>query len=168
VAGRIQKKVVLLGTPGVGKTSLVRRYVQSLFTEKYHTTIGVKVDKKLLTVGGEEVLLMIWDVAGPEKQFAVPTSYIQGAAGYLLVVDGTRPETLVDALDLVGQVEEANGRLPFALVINKADRVADWRVHDADLVAFQDRGCSTFRTSAKTGEHVDDAFRTLAESVLRS
>ena len=63
--------------PGVGKTSLVRRFVESLFDEEYLTTIGVKVDKKLVTVGGREVTLMLWDVAGAEERFSVPGSYMQ-------------------------------------------------------------------------------------------
>jgi small GTP-binding protein len=70
----IQKKIALLGAPGVGKTSLVRRFVESLFDEKYLTTIGVKVDKKTVQVRGQDVLLMIWDIAGAEESFSVPIS----------------------------------------------------------------------------------------------
>src|SRR5262245_46833593 len=86
----IQKKLVLLGAPGVGKTSLVRRFVESLFDDKYLTTIGVKVDKKQLQVAGNDLLMMLWDIAGAEEKFSVPSSYVRGAAGMLLVVDGTR------------------------------------------------------------------------------
>ena len=68
----IQKKVALLGAPGVGKTSLVRRFVESLFDESYLRTIGVKIDKKRVSVGGQDVTLMLWDVAGAEERFMSP------------------------------------------------------------------------------------------------
>lgn len=162
----LQKKIALLGAPGVGKTSLVRRFVESLFDEKYLTTLGVKVDKKQVVVGEQDVLLMLWDVAGAEEHFAVPTSYIRGAAGYLLVVDGTRPDTLERGLDIVEQVEGEIGRLPFVLVLNKIDLVEDWRLREEDLRAVHVRGCPILRASAKTGAGVEEAFLRLAELVI--
>ncbi len=166
MADSLQKKVVLLGTPGVGKTSLTRQFVESVFDEKYHTTIGVKVDKKRVVIGSRVVQLVIWDIAGPEHRFAVPTSYIRGAAGYLVVADGTRPETLDDGLDIVRQVEREIGRLPFVLLLNKADLVNQWRIEGTALGAFRDRGCRHFRTSARTGEGVEEAFQRLTEDLV--
>ncbi|MBL9135741.1 MAG: GTP-binding protein [Verrucomicrobiales bacterium] len=163
---RLQKKVVLLGTPGVGKTSLVRRFVQSLFDEKYLTTIGVKVDKKSVRVGAAEVQLMIWDVAGPENRFSVPSSYIRGAAGCLLVIDGTRPETLEGGLDIVHQIEREIGSMPLVLALNKSDLVPEWRVQDSDLAAFHRLGCAIVRTSAKNGCGVEEAFLKLAAATI--
>jgi small GTP-binding protein len=162
----IQKKIALLGVAGVGKTSLVRRFVQSLFDEKYLTTLGVKVDKKQVTVGGQDVTLMVWDVAGAEEHFEIPTSYIRGAAGYLLVVDGTRPETLEGGLDIVAQINGEIGQLPCVFVLNKSDLIEDWRIQDADLGAIQARGCPILRTSAKTGANVEEAFLELAKLVI--
>lgn len=97
----IQKKVAMLGMYAVGKTSLVQRYIKSIFDEKYLTTIGVKIDKKELTIQDQEVTLMLWDIAGAEDHFTVPSSYIKGSSGYLLVIDGTRPESLDRGLELV-------------------------------------------------------------------
>ena len=62
----IQKKICMIGTSGVGKTSLVSRFVQSIFADKYLTTVGVKIDKKIVTVDGTEMTLMIWDLAGDD------------------------------------------------------------------------------------------------------
>ena len=90
----LQKKICLLGAFGVGKTSLTRRYVSSIFSDQYLTTVGVKIDKKALSVGANEVNLLIWDIAGEDDINAVRTSYLRGAAGYLLVVDVTRAQTL--------------------------------------------------------------------------
>jgi small GTP-binding protein len=162
----VQKKIALLGAPGVGKTSLVRRYVQSLFDDAYLSTIGVKVDKKLLQAGGQDVTLMIWDVAGAEEHFSVPPSYVRGAAGYLLVVDGTRPETLEAGVDLVESMPRELGPLPAVLVLNKADLADAWRLDDA-AVTGQRRWPTTVRASAKTGEGVEEAFVRLAEATLR-
>jgi small GTP-binding protein len=163
----IQKKIVLLGAPGVGKTSLVRRFVQSLFDDTYLTTIGVKVDKKVLQAGGQDVTLMLWDVAGTEEHFSVPPSYVRGAAGYLLVVDGTRPATLGAALDLVGQLRKELATLPAVLVLNKADLVDAWAVDEASVTATG-WGQPVLRASAKTGTAVEQAFTLLADSLLGS
>jgi len=162
----IQKKVALLGAPGVGKTSLVRRFVESLFDESYLTTIGVKIDKKLVSVGGQDVTLMLWDVAGAEERFMVPSSYVRGAAGYLLVADGTRRETLATAFDIVDQVRRDVGPLPYVLVLNKADLPDQWSVEDTDLGVGAPGQIDALRTSAKTGEGVGDAFVKLAAAML--
>jgi small GTP-binding protein len=161
----IQKKTVLLGAPGVGKTSLVRRFVQSLFDDTYLTTIGVKVDKKALQVAGQDVTLMLWDVAGTEEHFSVPPSYVRGAAGYLLVVDGTRPETLDAALDLVHRLRRELDAMAGVLVLNKADLVDEWKVDEASVAAAGWSG-PVLRASAKSGSAVERAFTTLAEAML--
>jgi small GTP-binding protein len=163
----IQKKVALLGASGVGKTSLVRRFVDSLFDDRYLTTIGVKVDKKLVSVGGDDVTLMLWDVAGAEERFTVPTSYVRGAAGFLLVVDGTRAETLTAAADISRQILRDLGDLPFVLVFNKADLVDQWQMTDDDAAGdFGTEPVYAVKTSAKTGEGVEDAFHQLAAALV--
>ena len=116
----MQKKIVLLGAPGVGKTSLVRQFVESVFDAAYLTTIGVKVDKKRVEVGGQEVTLMLWDIAGAEAHFTVPASYVRGASGYLLVVDATRPDTLDDGLDLVDGHTGSLAGVPGVLLLEQS------------------------------------------------
>jgi len=97
----LQKKVCLLGDFGVGKTSLVRRVVKNEFSEKYLTTVGVKMDTKLITVNDElAVKLIIWDIAGEGCLKKVAQTYLRGAAGFLLVVDGTRSSTLDCAINM--------------------------------------------------------------------
>lgn len=92
----IQKKIVMLGSFAVGKTSLVARYVRSIFSEKYLTTIGVKVDKKEVALGDglPTVLLLLWDIYGDDEFQAIRPSLLRGASGYFLVADGTRPSSL--------------------------------------------------------------------------
>jgi small GTP-binding protein len=162
----IQKKIALLGASGVGKTSLVRRFVDSLFDDKYLTTIGVKVDKKPVRVGAEDVTLMIWDVAGAEEHFSVPMSYVRGAAAYLLVADGTRPETIAAAAAIVQQIERDLGPLPFIVVINKKDLVDAWRGDGPEIDALSQRSLGVLPASAKTGEGVNEAFQQLADALV--
>src|ERR1041385_1285654 len=90
----IQRKICMLGGFGVGKTSLVKRYVESIFSETYLTTVGVKIDKKTVDLSDLIVNLILWDVAGEDDISSLRMSYLRGSAGYVLVADGTRPSTL--------------------------------------------------------------------------
>jgi small GTP-binding protein len=162
----IQKKVCMLGAFAVGKTSLVSRFVRSLFSDKYHTTVGVKVDKKEVAVDGGPVDLLLWDLYGEDEFQKMRTSYLRGSAGYVLVVDGTRRETLDHAVVLQNRVEEAVGKIPFVVMANKADLTEKWEV-DADALAeLGNRGWPVFKTSAKTGAGVEEAFLDLARRML--
>ncbi len=155
------RKIAMLGMWGVGKTSLVRRYVHSIFDESYHSTIGVKVDKKIVEQDGREITLVLWDIAGAEDDRAVPLHYLGGASGYLLVLDGTRRESLTVAQDLVKGIEAGMGRLPFVPVINKSD--LDWELAEDEVAeAFAQHECVPLVSSAKTGENVERAFLQLA------
>lgn len=158
----LQKKMCMLGAFSVGKTSLVRRYVESVFSDAYLTTVGVKIDKKTVEVNGQPVALILWDIAGEDEAASVRMSYLRGAAGYLLVADGTRAATLEVARSLRRRVEAELGPLPFVLLLNKADLVAEWAVTDDELDALRSGGWSVRLTSAKTGAGVEDAFRELA------
>jgi small GTP-binding protein len=162
----LQKKIALLGASGVGKTSLVRRFVSSLFDEKYLTTIGVKVDKKVIRAGAEDLTLMIWDVAGAEEHFSVPSTYVKGAAGYLLVADGTRPETIATAAAIAEQMDRDLGAIPFVFVLNKKDLVDAWQPDADRLEALRPRALAILPSSAKTGEGVEDAFQRLADALV--
>lgn len=161
----LQKKICMLGAFGVGKTSLVRRYVASIFSDTYLTTVGVKIDKKTLTVDGRTVYLILWDIAGEDDISALRTSYLRGAAGYFLVVDGTRGETLEVARSIQRRVEAEVGQVPFMVLLNKYDLVDRWRISEPCLEELKCAGWTVLSTSAKTGEGVEAAFQELAERV---
>lgn len=162
----IQKKICMLGAFATGKTSLVARFVKSIFSEKYHTTVGVKIDKKVLKVGSEDVMLMLWDLAGEDEFNKVQMSYLRGSAGYILVVDGTRRSTLDKAFSLQKNVEEAIGKVPFIVVLNKADLVEDWEIDQTTITELTDQGLVVIKGSAKTGEGVEQLFLSLAEKMV--
>ncbi len=161
----MQKKICMIGTFAVGKTSLVRRFVESIYSSKYHTTVGVKVDKKIVRVGDEETTLLIWDIEGAESEHELRKSYLRGASGYLLVADGTRQDTLYKALTLQTRAEEAVGKAPFLLLLNKSDLADQWQITSRDLAALEQKQWNVINTSAKTGHGVEEAFLTLAEKM---
>ena len=164
----IQKKVCLLGTSGVGKTSLVAQFVHSMFSEKYLTTVGVKIDKKTVKVGDTEVMLMIWDLAGDDDFQRLQTSYLRGTSGFLLVADGTRAVTLDQVLELKERVASSMGDAPFILALNKADLAPQWEVDDTRINGLTSAGWTVIKTSAKAGEHVEDAFAELARRMTEA
>ena len=162
----IQKKICMLGSYAVGKTSLVRRLVHSIFSEKYLTTVGVQIDKKAVSVGDREVTLVLWDIAGEDRFFKVPASYLRGASGYLLVIDGSRRSTIREAVDLHERAQTVMGPVPFRVLLNKADLADDWELQAEGLEKFDAWQWPVLKTSAKTGERVDEAFASLAECMV--
>jgi small GTP-binding protein len=161
----LQKKICMLGGFSVGKTSLVKRYVESIFSETYLTTVGVKIDKKTVELPGRIVNLILWDLAGEDDIASLRMSYVRGAAGYVLVADGTRRPTLEVAVSLHRRVEADFGPLPFVLLVNKNDLREQWAIPDAEIEDLRRSGWWVQSSSARTGEGVDDAFQTLAVRV---
>jgi len=162
----IQKKICMVGGFAVGKTSLVSRFVRSIFSDKYLTTVGVKIDKKPMVVDGQDVTLMLWDLYGQDDFQSVQESHLRGTAGYLIVIDGTRPATLDTARELQPRIVHTVGEIPFVVVLNKADLVTEWRVDDATVASALERNAGVVRTSAKTGDGVEEAFVALARAIL--
>src|SRR5579872_6649323 len=161
-----KKKICMLGSFGVGKTSLVARYVHSMFSDNYHTTVGVKIDKKLLSVDGREITLMLWDMAGEEDGAPVRLNQVRGAAGYFLVVDGCRSKTLDVARSIQHRVEGELGPRPFLVLANKADERSNWEIPEAAWEEMRASGWTVLETSAKTGQNVQQAFLTLTSRIL--
>ena len=161
----LQKKICMLGGFSVGKTSLVKRFVASVFSETYLTTVGVKIDKKTVDLSDRIVNLILWDLAGEDDISSLRMSYLRGSAGYVLVADGTRPSTLEVALSLRQRVEADLGPLPFVLLLNKNDLREQWAISDAEVEDFRQNGWWVESTSARTGEGVEDAFKALAVRV---
>lgn len=157
----------MLGAFAVGKTSLIKRFVHSTFSERYQTTIGVKIDKKQVRVDGDELTLILWDLHGEDEFQSIRSSYLRGSAGFLIVVDGTRPETLELATGLQALALEAVGEVPVAVLLNKADLKESWELPDAALAELRRQGLPLFETSAKTGAGVEEAFEELARRLLR-
>ncbi|MDL2207269.1 GTP-binding protein [Desulfovibrio sp. OttesenSCG-928-M16] len=162
----LNKKICMLGSFAVGKTALVQQYVHSIFTDRYLSTVGVKISKKLLTVDGQEMTLVLWDLEGKDDYVDVNISYLRGAMGFFVVADGTRKETLDIALALRTLALDLIGPVPNALLVNKADLAAEWEVMDAHLASLTHQGIRVTKTSAKTGLDVAESFNSLAKDLL--
>lgn len=156
----IRKKILLLGDFSVGKTSLVRRYVDGAFDDKYLTTIGVKISKKLCTIEGVECELLIWDVEGSTPSKKISLGYYRGASGAIFVTDVTRKETL-ETLDAHKDVFlSENPNACYVTAYNKADMLNE--IARENIVLDDD----TFLTSAKDDENVETLFKQLTAKML--
>ena len=164
----IRKKICMVGCYAVGKTSLVRQFVESMFSERYHSTVGVKVDRKEVEVDGGRVNLLLWDMEGPDRAAELRTSYLRGAAGILYVVDGTRRETYDELAGIRDQVAATLGEVPAIVALNKSDLTDAWSLGQDDLDRLGAEGLHHFVTSAKTGSGVEAAFHRLASEMIRS
>ena len=156
------RKLCMLGDFGVGKTSLVSRFVRSTFSEKYLTTVGVKVDSKEIALPDRAPCkLVIWDIAGRSHLDALNMTYLRGASALLLVADGTRERSLHSALNLLMQSRSLLPDATVVVAVNKIDLVEQWEVAPTALVELR-RTLPVFETSARTGEGVEAAFAEIA------
>lgn len=163
----VQKKVCLLGDFGVGKTSLVRRFVEGRFDDKYLHTIGLKISRKSLARPRHRLNLIIWDLAGGNEFRRLHPNYLNGAAGALIVCDLTRPETLSSFEHYITLMQEANKYSAIVFVANKAD--LPLAVTEGELQSVCAWwGMPYLLTSAKTGMNVEEAFVRLAEAMEAS
>jgi small GTP-binding protein len=161
------RKICILGDFAVGKTSLVQRFVKNQFSDKYLTTLGVKVDtKEVMLDAGRGLKLAIWDVAGTDAPTQLFLRYTRGAAGYLLVADRTRPETLDACATLREAVSGAMRPLPYVYLGNKSDLTDRCQLSRAMAQARLPDAIDWLDTSALTGDNVELAFRRLTEGIL--
>ncbi len=158
-------KICLLGAAGVGKTSVTRRFVRSIFSAEYQTTVGVTIERKRVQRAGVEIELVIWDLSGEDEFQRVQLSYLEGASGYLLVIDSTRASTLGTARTLHSAVDGAVGRIPFVVLLNKSDLAESCEVSLGLSDPLAGRAVRVFRTSAKTGAGVEAAFSALVDAI---
>lgn len=171
----ISQKVCLIGSFGVGKTSLVRRFVERQFSDKYLSTVGVKISCKSVELPRidsqitQEVKVLIWDIEGSTKFKAIAPSYFQGAKGAVIVGDLTRQETLDSLSDSIDSFLAVNPKSHIVIALNKADLIeAEYLESLHKFYQFSDRKCviSTYLTSAKSGDNVDEIFKILTRSLI--
>lgn len=156
------RKICMLGEFGVGKTSLVARYVRNTFSDRYLSTVGVKVDSKTLDVPGEPSRrLVIWDIEGNAGLTSRSSAYLRGSSGLLLVADGMRAPTLRVATRLLDQARELLPGVPAVLIVNKLDLLERWEVSAAEIARVRET-VPVHVVSARTGDSVEAAFSELA------
>ena len=156
----------MVGAFATGKTSLVARFVQGIYSDKYQTTVGVKIDKKVVETSHPPITMLLWDIHGEDEFQNVRMSYIRGAAAYLLVIDGTRRATLEVALSLQVRVAKSIGDIPFIAVVNKCDLQSEWEITAKDIDLLKAKNFDLVRTSAKTDFGVERCFQRLADKII--
>jgi small GTP-binding protein len=174
---KISKKICLVGDFGVGKTSLVRRFVDGSFSDLYLTTVGVKISRKLVQLDRplESIQLLIWDLEGSSKFKGISATHLQGASGAIIVADLSRIETVKNIEDHIITFLTINPKGSIIIALNKTDLVAS-EVAESSLQAIaQIQETSVFNhlhpflgaylTSAKTDVSVNEIFAKLADKI---
>jgi len=169
----LSKKVCLLGDFAVGKTSLVRRFVYDLFEDKYLSTIGVKVSRKVVAVPKDdatiELTIMLWDLADSKEFDSIRVSYLRGTAGAVAVCDLTRPSTIDGLYKYSHDLRAINPGAHLILAANKIDLTDQQAVAAAEIeTAALEIKAPFYLTSARTGENVDEVFRHMARLLVTS
>jgi small GTP-binding protein len=158
----------MLGAFGVGKTSLVRRFVHQQFDERYQSTLGVKIDTKIVDVDENTVKLVLWDIEGTDPDDTGDSlarrrgNYVKGAHGLLFVADGTRPATVETAMSLYDEFCQSSAAVPALLLLNKADLKDEWKMESVAPPG----SVESFDTSALDGQNVEQAFHALAAQLV--
>jgi small GTP-binding protein len=168
----ITKKICLLGDFNVGKTSLIKRFVENKFSEQYLSTVGVQVSRKSVEIKIDsdvhQVNLMIWDLEGNTKFKPITPSYLKGASGAIIIADLTRTNTLSSLNQHIDLFSQVNPQATIAIAFNKADLVSPEKLNKLLEMysSHHPQVLSTYFTSAKTGDNVTDIFTELSKSLI--
>ena len=169
----ITKKICLLGDFNVGKTSLARRFVEDKFSDRYLSTVGVKVSRKSVNIKTErdrQVNLLVWDLEGNTKFKFITPSYLKGASGSIIVADLTRVETLNNLNQHIKLFVEINPQGTIIIALNKADLMPPEKlsqlIENCHNSYNSNSIVSIHTTSAKTGDNVAKMFDELARVAI--
>ncbi len=162
-------KVLTAGEGGVGKTTLLHRYVEGKFSSETKMTIGVEFFLKELNIDGQKVMLQLWDFGGQERFRFLLESYVIGARGALLMFDLTRTMTLENIDQWVQIVRKEDPELPILFLGSKSDLEDDLCVKDDYIEEFKQHFnlYDYLRISSKTGENVEYSFENLTREILK-
>jgi small GTP-binding protein len=163
----VSKKLTLVGDFSTGKTSLIRRFVDNEFSDKYLTTIGVKISKKIIETSSISMQGLIWDIEGGTPTKPINKTYLRGMHGSIIVADITRGDTIEHIDDYINIINEIVPNTPIVIALNKSDKIDDKDAQDIlkNLQSKYQNG-KIYLTSAKSGLNVEEIFSTLATDIL--
>jgi len=157
------KKVVLVGHFGVGKSSLVRRFVQNTFSDSYIVTIGVHILKKEIRINELDLTLIIWDIEGKDDIKKVRSSYLLGTSGFIYVIDPTRPQTYESFND---EMDFIKTNFPTAQVVSVANKIDLIEIDEFKAVLQEQAIAVDYFASAKMGLEVENLFQTIGMKMI--
>ncbi len=162
-------KTIIAGDGGVGKTTMLHRYIKGKFIEGLHMTIGVEFFLKELELEGENVMLQIWDFGGQERFRFLLKNYAKGAKGALLMFDLTQPVTLENLDQWVEICRDENPELPIIFLGTKLDLFNLITVKDEFALTYKEKYnlFDFLKISSKTGDNVELAFELLAKEIIK-
>ncbi len=163
----VSKKIVMVGDFGVGKTSLIRRYIDNTFSDEYLVTIGVKISRKHIEVPSRScrAQLLLWDIEGRTDIKSLIDRYLVGAAGMIVVGDLTRPKTLESIREHIERIDRLAPDAKVVVAFNKSDLCDP--LPELDRYVPKERVLTALPTSAKSGQNVENLFAVLAEAMCR-
>jgi small GTP-binding protein len=161
-------KLVLLGDSGVGKTSLVYRFIENRFSTDFKSTLGVNLLKRVVEIDGNQVTTQIWDLGGQEAYKKLRKLYLEGASGALVVYDVTNVNSFQNLNEWITSFTETRNDRPIVLIGNKTDLKELRKVPEDQAKSYaQEKNILDFvETSAKTGENVEVAFKNLIRKAM--
>ncbi len=165
-------KLIVVGDPSVGKTSLIRRYANKKFEESYLPTIGADFTIKQIDIKEDnavkQIMLQIWDMGGQRMFERIKEHYMIGANAGLVVFDLTRRETFENVDSWLKDIKSHCGEIPCIILANKFD-LSTRIISEDELTAFSStKAVEIFETSAKTGKNVDNVFGLIAKSCIEA
>ena len=162
-------KLVIIGDSGVGKSCILLRFADDTFTENYYSTIGVDFRFKCVDIGERKCKLQIWDTAGQERFKTVTSAYYRGADGIIIVFDQTDRESFNNVQNWIDDISKYSTEEPSKIIIANKEDISDERksVKMEDIAELEKKtGLEVIKTSAKTGENIDYAFKKLAQQLI--
>lgn len=164
-----QKKVILIGNFSVGKTSLIRRFVENSFSDEYISTIGMKISKKEIKINDEILMLLIWDIEGAvDKVKRVNKTYMRGANGVIIVADISSSDIKDDIISHLDDFYSVNkDNIPAIIALNKIDKNRDFTINIEDIFSNYPMILDKFYTSAKDSLNVEEMFKLLSKEMLK-
>jgi len=168
ITKKVIKKVCILGDPGVGKTSVINRYVKNVFSPDYLSTIGANVSTKELTLEGTHLIMSIWDIAGQQTSRSLSASHYNGSGGAVFVYDLTSQPSFDGLIQWEYQIKKVLKDVPHIFIANKTDLAEGMTIPETRLPVAHKVKPNFFMVSAKTGEGLAAAFDYLGKQMLKS
>ncbi|MFW9820035.1 MAG: Rab family GTPase [Candidatus Thorarchaeota archaeon] len=165
-------KIVTIGPGGVGKSSIIRRFVKNEFSFDYKFTIGVEINSKIVEYGkGSFAQLTIWDIGGQERFRILRRNFYEGTYGALVVFDLSRPQTFSKMKEWVSDLNvKLERKVPIVILGNKSDLIPEIgkSLDQNEIYHFVEKlDCIYLETSAKTGQNIQEAFVRLTEMIVK-